>query len=153
MLSVLNLITESEKYYSRWYGAIEKSKIADNVSFIDINDKKITLPVTFITKKQTRGNGEFWKRIKEGNEKQLNTLKELKETSSFIKNGFNDTTLKKIYDEEEYKFIGTSFNDFKKNFLIIEIMINELGHAIVRYAPDKETLFIDNTITFFKVKK
>ena len=36
MLSILNLITESGKYYSRWYGSIEKSTTADNVSFIDI---------------------------------------------------------------------------------------------------------------------
>ena len=152
MLSISKLITESGKYYSRWYGAIDKSKIADNISFTDINDKKITLPVTFIVKKPTSGNGEFWKRVKEGNEKQLNTLKELKETPSFIKQGFHEARLKWIYDEEEYQYIGKSFKDFKKDFFFIEIMINELGHAVVRYTSDKDSTFNDDTVTFFKVK-
>ncbi len=153
MLTILNLLTESGKYYSRWYGAIEKSTTADNVSFTDINGKKITLPVSFIVRKPARGNGIFWKRVKEGNEKQLNTLQELKETPSFIQQGFNDVTLKQIYDEEEYQYVGVSFKEFKKGFLFIEIMINELGHAVVRYVPDKEMLGHDDyTITFFKVK-
>jgi len=152
MLSISNLLTESGKYYSRWYGSIEKSTTADNVSFTDINGKKITLPVSFIVESKKTGQSVFWKRVKEGNEKQLNTLKELKETPSFIQQGFNDVTLKQIYDEEEYQYIGKSFKDFKKDFLFIEIMINELGHAVVRYTSDKDSVFNDDTITFFKVK-
>ena len=152
MLSILNLITESSKYQSPWYGTLEKSKIAENISFNGIGDgsKKITLPVTFIEQKS--GQGQFWKRVKNGNEKQLQTLEDLKSNPSFLKNGFNDTTLKQIFDEWGYKDAHIPFKEFKNNFHFIEIAISELGHSIVRYSPEKDLSDMSDTIEFFKSK-
>ena len=151
MLSISNLISESSNYYSKWYGPIEKSKVIENISFDCINggSKKIVLPITFIVEQKTNGQGKFWKRVKDGNEKQIQTLADLKSNSSFLKNGFNDTALKQIFNEWGYKDANISFKEFKNNFHFIEIMINESGHSVVRYAPEKEFSDMSDTIEFF----
>ena len=153
MFTFSNYIIESSNFYSEYYGPIDKSKIVENISFVDVNDKskKITLPVTFIVESKKAGLSQFWKRVKEGNKKQLKTLKDLKSNPLFIKNGFNDLTLKKLYDEWECEHIGESFEEFKKKFFFIEILITELGHLKVRYAIEKG-FSMDEDITFFKAK-
>ena len=150
---IQNLFTESTNYLSEAYGTIENSKIAETIKFdgIDDNSKKIILPVTFV--EENVGRGQYWKRLKNGNKKQLQALENLKSNPSFLKNGFNDTVLRQIYDENEYEESHYSFKKFKKKFHFIEIVINELGHPIVRYSTEKSLAGIfDDTLKFLKSK-